>query len=51
MLHPAGHNPFFERTGLRIIHGDSLQVLPCLPAKSFDFVLTDPPYLVDFIGR
>jgi site-specific DNA-methyltransferase (adenine-specific) len=34
-----------------IIHGDCLQVLPQLPARSVDFVLTDPPYLVRYKSR
>jgi DNA modification methylase len=28
----------------RIIHGDCRQVLPTLPAASFDVIFTDPPY-------
>ena len=28
----------------RLIHGDCLEVLPTLPAASFDAVVTDPPY-------
>ena len=34
-----------------ILRGDCLQVLPQLVAGSVDFVLTDPPYLVDYRGR
>lgn len=34
-----------------LIHGDCLAVLPTLPAASVDFVLTDPPYLVNFRDR
>ena len=30
-----------------LIKGDSLDVLPTLPAASFDVILTDPPYGVD----
>ncbi|MPS34308.1 MAG: DNA methylase [Stenotrophomonas sp.] len=35
----------------RIILGDCLTVLPTLPARSVDFVLTDPPYLVNYQDR
>lgn len=31
-----------------IIHGDSVKVLPTLQKKSFDLLLTDPPYGIDF---
>jgi adenine-specific DNA-methyltransferase len=34
-----------------IIHGDCLAVLPTLHPASVDFVLTDPPYLVNFRDR
>jgi adenine-specific DNA-methyltransferase len=37
--------------GNRIINGDCLNVLPQLPEGSVDFVLTDPPYLVDYHSR
>lgn len=35
----------------RIILGDCLAVLPTLPDQSVDFVLTDPPYLVNYQDR
>jgi DNA modification methylase len=34
-----------------VVHGDCLHVLPQLPAASVDFVLTDPPYLVNYRPR
>ena len=34
-----------------IIHGDCIQVMPQMPAESVDFILTDPPYLVNFRDR
>lgn len=34
-----------------MLHGDCLSVLPTLAAESVDFVLTDPPYLVNFRDR
>lgn len=35
----------------RIVLGNCLTVLPTLPDKAVDFVLTDPPYLVDYQDR
>jgi len=35
----------------RIIHGDCTEVLKTIPADSVDFVLTDPPYFVDYRPR
>ena len=39
--------PYYSRGGLAIHHGDCRAVLPTFAAESFDFVLTDPPYLVN----
>jgi DNA modification methylase len=33
---------------VRVIHGDSLQVLPTLEAESIDSIATDPPYGIDY---
>ena len=34
-----------------IINGDCLHILPQLQAESVDFILTDPPYLVNYKDR
>jgi DNA modification methylase len=34
-----------------VIHGDCLDVLPTIPSASVDFILTDPPYLVNYRPR
>jgi adenine-specific DNA-methyltransferase len=34
-----------------LLNGDCLDVLPQLPAHSADFVLTDPPYIVNYKDR
>jgi site-specific DNA-methyltransferase (adenine-specific) len=34
-----------------ILHGDCIGVMRQMPAKSVDFVLTDPPYLVNYRDR
>jgi len=35
----------------QIINGDCLAILPTLAAESADFILTDPPYLVNYRSR
>lgn len=35
-------NPYYERCGITIYHGDCREILPTLP--NVDLVLTDPPY-------
>lgn len=40
-----------EITAGRIYQGDCLGVMSQWPAASFDFVLTDPPYLIDYQSR
>lgn len=34
-----------------LTHGDCLEILPTLPPGSANFILTDPPYLVNFTPR
>ena len=34
-----------------ILHGDCIEVMRDLPANSVDFILTDPPYLVNYRDR
>ncbi|MFO0850781.1 MAG: DNA methyltransferase [Gemmataceae bacterium] len=43
--------PYYERGGVTIYHADCRVVLPIFGDESFDFVLTDPPYLVNYQGR
>lgn len=40
--------PYYDADGIQVWRGDCLDVMKELPAESVDFVLTDPPYLVDF---
>ena len=35
----------------RILHGDCIEVMQQMPAASIDFILTDPPYLVNYRDR
>ncbi len=34
-----------------IVHGDCIEIMRQMPASSVDFILTDPPYLVNFHDR
>ena len=34
-----------------LLHGDCLSILPSIGAESADFILTDPPYLVNYRSR
>ena len=43
--------PYYEDDGIVIYHHDCRHVLPALPTESVDFVITDPPYLVNYRGR
>jgi DNA modification methylase len=43
--------PYFERDGISLFHADSREMLPELEGESFDMALTDPPYLVSYVGR
>jgi DNA modification methylase len=43
--------PYYERDGIVLYHGDCREILPQLQPETFDLVLTDPPYLVDYRGR
>jgi site-specific DNA-methyltransferase (adenine-specific) len=36
--------PYYSEDGITIYHGDCREILPTFPDKSFDLVLTDPPY-------
>ena len=35
----------------QILHGDCIEVMRQMPASSVDFILTDPPYLVNYRDR
>lgn len=35
----------------RIVLGDCLSILPTLPDRCIDLVLTDPPYLLNYQGH
>lgn len=35
----------------RLLHGDCIELLSGIPSNRFDFVLTDPPYLANYLAR
>lgn len=43
-LEARGWTPYFARNGVALYHADGLDLLPDLPAESFDALITDPPY-------
>lgn len=43
------NNPYYQDDAVIIYHGDCREILPNIPDKSIDLVLTDPPYAKDFL--
>ena len=41
----------FRKSRDRILHGNCIDVMRSMPWASVDFVLTDPPYIVNFRDR
>ena len=41
---PAASEPVYDRGGVRVFHGDCLDVLATLVDNSIDSIVTDPPY-------
>ena len=44
-------SPTWERDGIALYLGDSLEVLPTLGADRFGAVVSDPPYGLGFMGK
>ena len=44
-------NPCYHKNNITLYCGDLLNVLPTLPEASVDFVVTDPPYGLSFMGK
>jgi site-specific DNA-methyltransferase (adenine-specific) len=42
---------FIEAEGVRVYHGDCIEVMRSFADHSVDSVVTDPPYLIDFMGK
>jgi DNA modification methylase len=43
--------PYYEDAGVRMLHGDCLEVLLVLDSDSLDACVTDPPYELGFMGK
>ena len=43
--------PYYQDEWVTIYHGDCREILPSIPDKSIDLVLTDPPYGIGFMGK
>ena len=39
-------DPYYDRDGITIYHGDCRDLLPEIPSTSIDLVLTDPPFFM-----
>jgi DNA modification methylase len=48
---PKRRKPYYHRANITLHHADCRTILPTLADASVDFVLTDPPYLVNYQGR
>ena len=42
---------YYESDRATIYHGDCIEVMRSLPDNSVDSIVTDPPYLLDFMGK
>jgi len=42
---------YYQDEWVYIIHGDCREILPSIPDKSIDLVLTDPPYGIGKDGQ
>lgn len=51
MATTAIHNEQQTNFTNRIHHGDCIEIMKQMPARSIDFILTDPPYLVNYRDR
>jgi len=48
---PAQDKLYYSEDGIAIYCADCREILPLFPDKSFDLVLTDPPYGISFMGK
>jgi len=52
IVNHIGIKPYYKDEWCAIYHADCRDILPLIPDKSIDLVLTDPPYLaIDFINN
>ena len=43
--------PYYQDDAVAIYHADCRDILPLIPDKSIDLVVTDPPYGIGFMGK
>jgi site-specific DNA-methyltransferase (adenine-specific) len=43
--------PYYSHGGIAVYLGNCTEIMPKMAAESFDFCLTDAPYLVNYTGR
>ena len=43
--------PKYDKRGVMIYHGDSVEVMRAMPDNSVDSIVTDPPYGIRFMGK
>lgn len=43
-------HPYYQDDHVTLYHGDALEILPTLPRKSADAVITDPPYVIGAVS-
>jgi site-specific DNA-methyltransferase (adenine-specific) len=48
IIKAIGINPYYQDGAVVIYHADCRDILPLIPDKSIDLVLTDPPYGIDY---
>ena len=46
-----GEKAYHRTPGGVLVLGDCIDTMRCLPSRSVDFILTDPPYLVNYRSR
>ncbi len=48
IIQAIGKTPYYQDDAVAIYHADCRELLPLIPDKSIDLVLTDPPYGLNF---
>mgnify|MGYP001576190501 CR=1 FL=1 len=48
IIQAIGKKPFYQDSAVVIYHADNREILPLIPEKSIDLVLTDPPYGIGY---
>ena len=43
--------PYYDEDGITIYHGDALEIMPALPIRTVNAVVTDPPYIIGAVSH